>query len=74
MLIFTNRPIKVKEKQWMAKGKIYGRERACWIMHIRVCFVIHKTYIIVCNEIFDEFASGIIFFITPENIMTIKVS
>ena len=23
MLIFTNRPIKVKEKGWMAKGKIY---------------------------------------------------
>ena len=27
MLIFTNRPIKVKEKGWMAKGKMDGWQK-----------------------------------------------
>ena len=41
---------------------------------ISVRLIIHNTYVILCNEIFDKFASGIIILTTTEDIVTIEVT
>ena len=41
---------------------------------ISVRLIIHDTYVILCNEIFDKFTSGIIVLTTPDDIVTIEVT
>ena len=36
--------------------------------------IIHNTYVILCNETFDKFTSGIIVLTTPEDIVIIEVT
>ena len=36
--------------------------------------MIHNTYVILCNGIFDKFTSGGIVLTTPENIVTIEIT
>ena len=37
-------------------------------------FIVHQTYIVFSDEIFNKFSSGIIIFTAPKYIVTIKVS
>ena len=74
VLVFTYRPIIVKKQYWMTEGKINRCKRLWPWRVISVRLIIHNTYVIFCNEIFDKFASGIIILTTPEDIVTIEVT
>ena len=40
----------------------------------RIISVRHNTYVILCNEIFNQFTSGIIVLTAPDDIVTIEVT
>ena len=58
----------------MTEGKINRCKRLCTRRMISVRLIIHNTYVILCNEIFDKLASGINALTTPEDIVTIEVT
>ena len=56
----------------MTEGKINRCNRLCTWRMISVRLIIHNTYVILCNEIFDKFTSGIIVLTNPEDIVALK--
>ena len=57
-----------------AEGKINKCKSLCTWRMISVRLVIHNTYVILCNELFEKFKSGITVLTSPEDIVTIEVT